>query len=884
MDKLEQGCAGLQQPGHNGIVVTASAPSEAEQQERSFDHKEARRFLDTLGKDHAQTWVRAIDPLKKRKAGPDHQGLTTRADLQWLQDKTAAGFNLYAVISEAPAASGAGGGVTDADVTCCGVLFAEWDDGASIEEQAQRWQAFGLPEPTVMVATGGKSVHAHWLLTEPMQPDQWRVLQKRLITYVKGDQQCKNPSRVMRLPGSIYYEKETGAATGQCRILATTDARYSAAEIEACLPREQKRKPVPAAPKGEWEPRGIDEINAAAEYIPRRKGGEGTYEQDRNALCGCSAALAEAGVADPDGAALALLGHLWPSEREAQQVLESTATRNAASFWAIAGGNGYNLKRSSGKRSGQKVTTAGQPPEEEERQLLTYSQLMAAMLAASTDGDDDTAMALRADAISRFRRTDAQIEAALFRLHAERELGISHQKAPESLDLSRISGMNWLVEGFVPDNDQTLLWGDAGTGKTTAALGFAGAVLKGLGFLDHENPAPRGSVLFIASDSGSAPLYAAMQEAGMADLPEVQEGPGKRFHVWAADRDQGMTAWAADLRGCIRLLEFIKRHQIRLVIIDSCKTACSGAGLDYTSNQLVSALLTYVKEVICPHAALVWLNHDGVAKGAHAGAKAWKEVPSMVHRIIREENKDGSFVNSRRLWRVTKSRMGPTREFYYEIHDGEPKLSPHQERVGNCLARVVDVLAGALQLEGQASLTKADLVERVCMAGGPSKKTLENTLCSATRAKHPEVCRAGRGRYKLAPRIADSLKGHTLNGKELGQNPVTDSDLATSRQVPEGSSPRNASQANGSQRSPEGEGSPPPADEVPEKFPREFDGKLPNASAGLRSDQIPSRFACASYGDAELTNLLELVELPTPIGDDADLMDDGDLAFTWPAA
>jgi hypothetical protein len=257
-----------------------------------------------------------------------------------------------------------------------------------------------------------------------------------------------------------------------------------------------------------------------------------------------------------------------------------------------------------------------------------------------------------------------------------------------------------------------------------------------------------------------------MQDMGMADMSEVQDGPQKQFHVWASDPDQGMTAWAADLRGCIRLLQFIQRHQIRLVLIDSCKAVCSGAGLDYSNNQLVTALLTYFKEVICPHAAVVWLNHDGVARGAHAGAKAWKEIPSMVHSIIREENKDGSFVNSKRLWRVTKSRMGICREFYYELNQGELRLCPNQEKVGNCLGRVVDVLWGALQCEGQDSLAKAELVERICMAGGASRKTLENTLSTATRAKHPEVCRAGRGRYKLAPRVADALKGCTVNGKE----------------------------------------------------------------------------------------------------------------------
>ncbi len=248
-------------------------------------------------------------------------------------------------------------------------------------------------------------------------------------------------------------------------------------------------------------------------------------------------------------------------------------------------------------------------------QQRTYSELLVAMLVATIAGDDDELMGLRAETMARFRRSDAQVEAALFKLHTQREVGGKATQAPESLDLSRISGMDWLIEGFIPDNDQTLLWGNAGSGKTTAALAAACAVVRGTGLLDHSQPAPRGGVLFIASDSGVPPIYAAMQEMGMADMPEVQNGPQKRLHVWASDPDQGMTAWAADLRGCIRLLEFIQQHRIRLVLIDSCKAVCSGAGLDYTSNQLVTALLTYFKEVICPHTAVVWLNHDGTARG-----------------------------------------------------------------------------------------------------------------------------------------------------------------------------------------------------------------------------------------------------------------------------
>jgi len=133
-------------------------------------------------------------------------------------------------------------------------------------------------------------------------------------------------------------------------------------------------------------------------------------------------------------------------------------------------------------------------------------------------------MQLRAETIARFRRTDAQIEAALFKLHTQQEIGSNATAEPESLDLSRISGMDWLIEGFIPDNDLTLLWGNAGSGKTTAALAAGSSVVFGAGLLDHSQPAPIGSVLFIASDSGAPPLYAAMQDMGMAERPELQDG------------------------------------------------------------------------------------------------------------------------------------------------------------------------------------------------------------------------------------------------------------------------------------------------------------------------------------------------------------------------
>ena len=277
--------------------------------------------------------------------------------------------------------------------------------------------------------------------------------------------------------------------------------------------------------------------------------------------------------------------------------------------------------------------------------------------------------------------------------------------------------------------------------------------------------------------------------------------------------------------GCTRLLQFIRMRHIGLVIIDSCKAVCSGAGIDYTNNQTVTSLLTYFKEVICPHAAVVWLNHDGTAKGAAAGAKAWREIPSMVHRICRDDLADGNVANERRRWIVTKSRMGPCREFDYQVKEGSLNLCPHQQVIGNCLAHVVDALSQAFHLHKREKLARSELIERICLAGGPSRKTLDNTLSSATRAKHPEICRAGRGYYRLAPRTLELLKGPMSNGKEITQTPVSDWVLSSSRQVPVGNLGTFL------------------------EFPGKNDGNSLDPSAAKGSDQVPSRSTCAPIGE-----------------------------------
>jgi ATP:corrinoid adenosyltransferase len=412
----------------------------------------------------------------------------------------------------------------------------------------------------------------------------------------------------------------------------------------------------------------------------------------------------------------------------------------------------------------------------------SYTQLVSAALDAVISGDQDVAMRLRAELMGQFRRKDEQVEAALFKDYVTRQCGSEMALEPECVDLSRLGGMDFLVDGFVPANDQTHVYGVAGCGKTTAALEMAFAVVAGTGYLDHSHPARPASVLFIASDSGAVPLKAALQEMGLDDHEALKTSSATRFYVWASEQSQGTTAWAADLRGCIRLQRFVEQHRIGLVVIDSCKAVCSAAGLDYQNNQLVTELLTFFKKVICPHTTVVWLNHDGTGKDAVAGAKAWKEVPSAVHQITKDDT------SNRRTWHARKMRVGQERNFDFGLQDGRLVLLNGAKPTGKCADQIVTALQDAY-MRGKEWMKKAELRELICVPGGPLPKTLDNTLSTESRSKHPPFTpvRGRAGCYRLAGRLIPLSKPHTINGKEEGEIHDQQRDLGTSRQVPMGS-------------------------------------------------------------------------------------------------
>jgi hypothetical protein len=420
----------------------------------------------------------------------------------------------------------------------------------------------------------------------------------------------------------------------------------------------------------------------------------------------------------------------------------------------------------------------------DEQPPATYRELLAVTLAAIREQDDDTEMEARAEIMARFRRTDGQISAALFRLLTEqeqRQAGTAPKERPtyRSIDLSKVVSLDWLLEGFLPANDQALLYAPAGAGKTTAALAMAFAIIDGTGFLDREAQPQSGSVLMVATDSGPAPLIRTLQDLGKAEHPALSPGhEGLRLHVWAHDPDQAALGWEASLRGCLALLDFVRSEKIALVIIDSCKAATSRADLNYCDNGQVTALLTFVKEVICRHTSVLWLNHDGTAGGEAAGAKAWKEIPSIVHgiQLVTEgDDENDGFEGPpakgvkkrisawRRTWIVRKCRQGTAREFNYQIDEdtGRLAVTAMTEVIRDVRHGVGKLLWEALQA-GKPSLHRREIIAQMGKAKGYSSGSVANSLTRASGGRRPMVARVGPmpGHWKLTPVAREWFERH----------------------------------------------------------------------------------------------------------------------------
>lgn len=133
--------------------------------------------------------------------------------VDWIADMNQRGYNIYAVRNPVSDAIG-GRSATDADIAASFFLWADCDDPAA----AGNVHRFDGPKWSAAVTTGTAPsirVHTYWALKEPCTDmAAWRAMQCTIAAHFGSDATVVNPSRIMRVGGTVSYPAPHKVAKG----------------------------------------------------------------------------------------------------------------------------------------------------------------------------------------------------------------------------------------------------------------------------------------------------------------------------------------------------------------------------------------------------------------------------------------------------------------------------------------------------------------------------------------------------------------------------------------------------------------------------------------------------------------------------------------------
>lgn len=152
--------------------------------------------------------------------------------VEWAESLNNLGFNVY--VTRNPIRQDVGRSATDEDVVAAFFVWADCDD----TEASGNVYRFDGPRWTGAVTTGRKPhirAHTYWELEDPcLNIKAWTELQKGIAAYFGSDDKVVNPSRIMRVGGTITYPAKNKRAKGYTSEVSTIRTTY-----------EDDRDPVP---------------------------------------------------------------------------------------------------------------------------------------------------------------------------------------------------------------------------------------------------------------------------------------------------------------------------------------------------------------------------------------------------------------------------------------------------------------------------------------------------------------------------------------------------------------------------------------------------------------------------------------------------------------
>lgn len=151
--------------------------------------------------------------------------------VDWIESFNESGYNIYAVRN--PVRTTIGKAASDDDIIASFFVWADCDEGTSANNVKQ-WSG---PAYSAAVLTGtipDTRVHLYWQLQEPCKDlAAWRNTQMAIAAHFGSDKSVINPSRIMRVGGTVAYPAKHKQERGYVKELTVINTQY-----------EEPRKPV----------------------------------------------------------------------------------------------------------------------------------------------------------------------------------------------------------------------------------------------------------------------------------------------------------------------------------------------------------------------------------------------------------------------------------------------------------------------------------------------------------------------------------------------------------------------------------------------------------------------------------------------------------------
>jgi hypothetical protein len=163
--------------------------------------------------------------------------------VEWVTGMNRLGLNCYVVRN--PVRANVTKSATDADIIAACFLWADCDDPAA----AGNVYRFDGPKWSANVTTGrtpDTRVHVYWELDVPCTDlSAWRQLQSDIAAHFQSDASVINPSRIMRIGGTINWPAAHKRAKGYITEICTVRTEYSPPRSPVSF--EQMRRVFPLA-------------------------------------------------------------------------------------------------------------------------------------------------------------------------------------------------------------------------------------------------------------------------------------------------------------------------------------------------------------------------------------------------------------------------------------------------------------------------------------------------------------------------------------------------------------------------------------------------------------------------------------------------------------